>query len=141
MSLKERPQPPFDALPSGIEIARYFWHETKRKNNGYNGIDLWREENEYCYLWVEAFVDHDYYHHYLLEIRTHVNGKETRDFLFLSAGIQNHFDVEWWGHPIDFDAPWEEYRDRFAKAMHWFVGRIETTQAAPGYPAEYGATK
>jgi len=121
---------PFDSLPSGIDIARYFWHETERSNPGCDGIDLYRDGSDYCYLWVEAMVDLDYYEAYLLDVRTHTNvppGEigETRDFLFIFAGTQDRFDVEWHEHPIAFSAPAEEHRDRFRAGMLWLTDRIE----------------
>lgn len=112
---------PFQTIPSGIEIARYFWHETERRNNGCDGIRLFRDGSDYCYLWVKAIVDHDLWHSYLLDIRTHVDGVETRDFLFLHAGADGAFDVEWHNQPIRFDAATEAHRERFATGMQWLA--------------------
>lgn len=120
---------PFLGIPSGVDLAHYFWDETDHRNPGYDGIDLYREGNDYCYLWVEAMVDHDMWHSYLLEVRTHVGVKpgefgETRDFLFLHVGGDT-FDVEWHNKPIRFDAPHEAHQDYFHDGMLWFLARIE----------------
>lgn len=125
---------PFEALPSGVEIARYFWEQTDRVNNGYDGIDLWRDERDYCYLWVETFVDMDLHKAYLLDVRTNIDTPpgelgEVRDFLFVLVGIlDGKFDVEWHNKPINFAAPYEEHRERFAEGMKWLVSRIEESR-------------
>lgn len=121
---------PFLSVPSGIDIARYFWHETKHRNKGCEGIDLYREDRDYCYLWVEAMVDLDMWQAYLLDVRTAVGvplGEcgETRDFLFLFVGARDRFDVEWHQQPIKFDADSEAHWKRFESGMHWFTSRIE----------------
>lgn len=118
---------PFLHVPSGIEIAHYFWDETNRRNNGCDGIDLFRDGNDYCYLWVEAMVDLDMWEAYLLDIRTHVDvptGElgETRDYLFVMRGAGGLNAVEWHQHPVKFE---DDGWDRFVAAMHWFTGRIE----------------
>jgi hypothetical protein len=125
---RPRPEAPFDHLPSGIEIARYFTEHTERRNRGYDGIDLYREGNDYCYLWVETFVDMDYWHAYLLDVRTHIGvapGKigETRDYLAVVTGPVGAFEVEWHNQPHAFGAPGAA--DRFRAGMAWLVGRIE----------------
>lgn len=126
---------PFETLPSGMEIARYFWEQTDRVNNGYDGIDLWRDEEtgDYCYLWVTTFVDMDMYHAYLLDVRTNRETPpgefgEVRDYLFVMAGAMGKFDVEWHNKPINFAAPYEEHRERFAEGMKWLVSRIEESR-------------
>jgi hypothetical protein len=123
---------PFETLPSGIEIARYFWHETDRVNNGADGIDLWRDERDYCYLWVETFVDMDMYHAYLLDVRTNIATPpgeigEVRDFLFVLVGGLGKFDVEWHNKPINFADAYPKHRERFAEGMQWLVSRIEAS--------------
>lgn len=125
---------PFIDLPEGIDIARYFWHEVVLADqhevpyrlgqyHGTDGINLWREGQDYCYLWVEATVDHDMWMGYLLEIRTNRGGTETRDHLYLAAGGGGLFETEWRNHPIQFDAPLDDHIDHHRAAMHWFVER------------------
>lgn len=121
---------PFLSVPSGIDIARYFWHETEHHNEGCAGISLFRDGSDYCYLWVETVVDLDMWLAYLLDVRTHVKvpqGEfgETRDYLFLFVGAGDLFDVEWHNQPIRFDAGVEAHRDRFRAGMEWLTSRIE----------------
>jgi hypothetical protein len=125
-----RDEAPFSEVPSGTSIARYFWEETERRNNGCDGIDLYRDGGDYCYLWVTAMIDLDMWHAYLLDVRTHVGvepGKigETRDYLFLFAGAGGRFDVQWRNQPIDFGAPTDEHRDRLRAGMHWLASLTE----------------
>lgn len=129
----EKGLPPFLDPPSGMDIARYFWHEVvlvdqdgshrRGQYHGCEGIDLWREGSDYCYLWVEATVDHDMWMAYLLEIRTHQAGLETRDHLYLAAGGGDLFETEWRNKPIRFDAPLDDHVDHHRAAMLWFVER------------------
>lgn len=122
---------PFESVPSGMEIASYFWAETNHRNWGCEGIDLWRGEGtDYCYLWVEAMVDLDMWEAYLLDVRTHIGVKpgeigETRDFLFLFVGAGGRFDVQWHNQPVRFDAPAEDHWRRFEAGMHWLTSLIE----------------
>lgn len=124
---------PFGTIPSGLDIAHYFWDETDHRNVGCDGIDLWRGEGtDYCYLWVEAMVDLDMWEAYLLDVRTHVGVKlgelgETRDFLYLFVGAGGRFDVQWHNQPVDFAAPVDAHRDRFRTGMHWLASRIESS--------------
>lgn len=140
----DRIEAPFLEVPGGVEIARYFWHEIEHRNPGCDGIDLYREGLDYCYLWVEAMVDLDMWEAYLLDVRTHVGvppGEfgETRDFLFVFAGAGDRFDVEWFNQPIrPFNEPPEDPWERFIKAMAWFASRIEQAvedaEKAPSIP-------
>lgn len=121
---------PFLSVPSGVDLARYFWHETERRNPGCDGISLFREGRDYCYLWVTATVDLDMWEAHLLDVSTNVHAEdrpftETRDFLFLFAGGGGRFEVEWHNQPIRFDAATEAHRDRFVAGMAWFTSRIE----------------
>ena len=121
---------PFVDVPGGIDIARYFWHEIvmadqpvpyrRGQYHGCDGITLWREGRDYCYLWVEATVDHDMWMAYLLDIRTSVNGTETRDRLYLAAGAGDLFEVEWHNQPTK---PLDDSIDHHYAAMQWFVSR------------------
>jgi hypothetical protein len=109
---------PFVDVPSGVDLARYFWHETDHQNPGCDGIDLWRDGADYCYLWVEAMADHDLFRSYLLDVRTKREGTETRDFLFLHVGIGERFEVEWHQHPTRFE---DDSMDRVHDGLLWFV--------------------
>lgn len=124
---------PFIDVPEGIDIARYFWHEVvmadqqvpyrRGQYHGCDGINLWRDGRDYCYLWVEATVDHDMWMGYLLEIRTNIGGSESRDHLYLAAGGGDLFEAEWRNQPIRFGAPLDDHIDHHRAAMHWFVGK------------------
>lgn len=121
---------PFSEVPSGIEIAHYFVDQTDRRNPGCDGIDLYRKDRDYCYLWVEGMFDHDMWLSYLLDIRTAVGRedkkfRESRDFLFVHFGTGGIFEVEWHNHPIDFDATVEEHRERSWTGWQWFLKLME----------------
>lgn len=124
----------FAEPPTGVDIGRFFWHECilvdrdgpHRIGNyhGCDGIELYREGTEYCYLWVEATVDHDMWMDYLLDVRTKAGGTETRDYLYLNAGLGNLFEVEWHNSPIRFDAPTDDHIDRLMAGLEWFTDRV-----------------
>lgn len=138
--MKTKQEAPFADLPEGIDIARYFWHEVvlvdrdgpHRLGNyhGCDGINLWRDGADYCYLWVEAVVDQDMYVNYLLDIRTNVRGDqtkeftETRDFLFVHAGADNTFECSWQNKPINFDASTSKHIDHLHEGLQWFTDRV-----------------
>lgn len=126
---------PFASLPGGIDIARYFWHEIvmaeqttvpyrRGQYHDCDGIDLWRDGGDYCYLWVEATVDHDMWMAYLLEVRTKTDGSEVRDHLYLAAGANDLFEVVWRNKPSrPFETPLDDNIDHHRDAMRWFVER------------------
>ncbi len=116
---------PFTSIPSGVDIAHYFWEETSRRNDTCNGINLWRDDSDYCYLWVTSMIDHDMRESYLLDIRTNTNGSETRDFLFTNFGGGGPMETQWRNKPIDFYAPSEDHADNFRAAMRWFINADE----------------
>lgn len=129
---------PFTEVPSGIDIARYFWHDIvmadpqvpyrRGQYHGCDGINLWREDGDYCYLWVQATADHDMWMAYLLDIRTHTGGVETRDHLYLAAGGGDLFEVVWHNQPTrPFEAPLDDNIDHYYAAMKWFVERDVST--------------
>ena len=127
--LTEQEQP-FDTVPSGIEIARYFLHHTDRQNGGYDGIDLYRDGGDYCYLWVEAFIDLEFFQGWLLEIRTKIDvppGElgETRDYLAVVAGPLGMVEVEWYNNPVEFADPEVDHWIRLSDGLMWLVGRLE----------------
>lgn len=125
-----RAEGPFFEMPSGMEIAHYFWERTNHRNLGCEGIDLYRNGRDYCYVWVDAMVDLDMWEAYLLDVRTHVGVKpgtygETRDFLYVFAGGGGRFDVEWHNQPIRFDAAVDSHRARFRAGMAWLTELVE----------------
>lgn len=132
-------QAPFLSVPSGIDIARYFWEETEHSNPGCDGINLYREGADYCYLWVDTVIDYDMWMVYLLDVRTSVGNphptdkfNETRDYLFLMVGTGDTFDVEWHQHSIRFDASTDEHRDRHKAGLLWLLNRVEVSMDERG---------
>lgn len=120
---------PFLSMPGAVDLARYFWHEIvleQRLGNyhGCDGITLYRDGKDYCYLWVEATVDHDMWMSYLLDVRTKIDGIETRDYVFLDAGADDLFECEWHNQPIRFDAPVDAHIDRLHAGLKWFTGLV-----------------
>lgn len=122
----EEKELPFAAMPSGVDIMHYFAEETEWRNNGGDGINLWRDGNDYTYLWVEAHVDHDIEHYFLLDIRTNINHEETRDYLWVSLNIfdRDSMECEWHNHPVAFGSTFEAHMARFEGGMEWFLGHI-----------------
>lgn len=142
---------PFDIIPSGVAIAHWWmegeWREGYPANGkspaqhygfiqGTEGFDLWREGNDYCYAWLEAYVDHDVQSWYLLDIRTAQGSavgecRETRDHLFVGwsyGGLSRDtggIKCAWEQRPINFIASAAEHRERFLKGMQWFTDQIE----------------
>jgi hypothetical protein len=122
--------PAFVDMPSAVDIMHFFAEECEWRNQGYHGFDgehgMWREGNDYCYGWVEAHVDHDIWHFFLLDIRTHLNDKETRDYLWVTFNIFDgeSMECEWHNHPVSFGASHEEHLDRFQEGMKWFTSSI-----------------
>jgi hypothetical protein len=113
---------PFEEIPSGVDLARYFWEHTDHTNPGYDGIDLWRDGEDYCYLWVHSMVDFDFNVFYLLDVRTSVGGEETRDSLFLHVGPFSKLDVEWRQKPVAFqDATMYDVYD----SLQWFINKVK----------------
>lgn len=112
-------------LPSGPEIAAWFnANHAQRLGSfqGCDGLDLMREGADYCYVWLEAYVDFDLTGYFLLDVRTSVGEIwETRDFLFVSS----RGACEWHQYPVAFRDPAEVHRQRFVAGMTWFAQRIE----------------
>ena len=114
-------------IPSGIEIAHHFVDKYALNYihaQSADGFDLVRDGNEYCYMWMKAYVDYDYLSCFLLDIRTYVDGEETRDFLFV-ANVFGRVICEWHNRPIAFSASTQDHRERFLAGMTWFAERIE----------------
>jgi hypothetical protein len=119
---------PFESIPGGQDIALYFIEDTDRRNRGCDGIDLWRDGRDYCYLWVEAMVDYDLNEFYLLDIRTSQNGTETRDFLYVACGFgmggQSGVECEWHQQPINFSDTREAHVARSQAGLKWFIDHV-----------------
>lgn len=129
----------FDSIPGAVDIGRYFWHEVvmaeqtaipyrRGQYHGADGITLWRDGADYCYLWVDATVDHDMWMGFLLEVRTNIHEAdgfaETRDHLYLAAGAGDLFEICWRNQPIQpFRTPLDDCIDHHREAMRWFVER------------------
>lgn len=136
---------PFLSLPSGIGIA-HWWCDSDPDTHiapcnrftyaqGCDGIDLWRSDDgqDYCYMWVEVFVDHDYTVFFMLDIRTSIGPEplnETRDHLFVAMGAGDGVECEWQNTPIEFAAPTEQHRERFSRSMDWFADRMDSWRQA-----------
>lgn len=117
---------PFIDMPSATDIAHYFTDDclSRFDGQGADGINLWREGRDYCYVWMEAHVDHDLEQYFLLDIRTNMGDNETRDYLYVCVGMGDRVECEWHNHPVPFRASFGKHMDRFVKAMHWFTDRI-----------------
>lgn len=125
MSFNDSEVYPFEEIPSGVDLARYFWHETNHVNPGYDGINLWRDGSQYCYLWVTASVDFDMDMYYLLDVRTKTDGDEMRDGLFLHLGSFDTFEVEWQQKPYAFGTATIE---NVYASLQWFYDKIKETE-------------
>lgn len=129
MTERTKVKSPFMDVPSGMDIAQYFLFETKRRNNGAEGIDLWWDkEKGYCYLWVEVHIDFDMQHYFLLDVRTNLTegeAGETRDYLFVKVDVFSGIsEVEWFNKPLPFNSEFEEHRKRWDLAMQWMLNRV-----------------
>jgi hypothetical protein len=115
---------PFIQLPSGHSIAHYFVSDCAGKPQTFEGFDLWRDNDNYCYAWKLAELDLDYEGAWLLEIRTNTNGEETRDFLFVSQK-DGKVDSHWFNQPVKFSCSSEEMKRHIAKGLGWFANLSE----------------
>jgi hypothetical protein len=142
---------PFEGVPGGLDIA-HWWFDAEKQEDGEvldaparrflaaqsaDGFMLWRGEGadrgDYCYVWMEAYVDLDLDQFFLLDVRTKIGIGETRDYLFVAAGWTADLKCEWENLPIAFRAPSSEHRDRFVRGMGWFADLIRKYQElAPG---------
>lgn len=113
---------PFDQLPTGGEIARYFVRHLSQKPQGYDGFDLWRDGDDYCYVWRLSELDFDYEGAWLLEVRTHNGGEETRDLLLVWQK-EGRVECEWRNTPVNVFCPIDEMREYLRKGFAWFARR------------------
>lgn len=115
---------PFDQLPSGGEIARYFLRHLSAKPQGSEGFDLYRDGEDYCYIWKVAELDLDLSCAYLLEVRTNTNGVETRDCLYVRHNPMDELGsliCEWYQKPVAF---FDGYTNEWVRgAFRWFAVR------------------
>ena len=112
---------PFDQLPSGWEIARYFVRRCANQQQTHEGFDLWRDGDEYSYVWKLVEIDLDYNHSWLLEVRTSTNGdEETRDLLIVRS-YDGEITYLWQNAPIAFSATPEAHEAYLRKGMEWFL--------------------
>jgi hypothetical protein len=115
-------------IPSGVEIKNWFLENHAKpyyRAQSAEGFDLVREGNEYCYIWMMAYVDMDLSSYFLLEVRTDDGKTETRDFLFVATDYDGNY-CEWYNKP---HKPFEEkpvdyWPDYFIGAMKWFGEKI-----------------
>lgn len=114
---------PFDSMPTGSEIAHHFYNECAGERQGFDGFDLYRDGNDYCYLWVQGHFDFDLSESWLVEVRTHLNGTEVRDMMIVTTN-KGVMRWEWQGGPAHrFDSFYDEYQDYMTKALSWFASR------------------
>lgn len=113
---------PFSQIPTGGEIARYFVEYLSQLSQGYDGFDLWRDGDDYCYIWRLAQLDFDFEGAWLLEVRTHTDGEETRDLLFVWLK-DGRVECEWRNTPVNVFCPADEMRDYLRKGYAWFHHR------------------
>lgn len=97
-----------------------------------DGIELpWDTEGaRYRYVWMEAYVDGDYIQHYLLDVRTGLEGDagegsgETRQYVAVSILGEKGPRVELFGDVAQPDWESHQHRTRFADGLHRFTGFI-----------------
>lgn len=109
------PDPVFESLPSGVNIARWLnerYNASTFQNPGGGAITLC--DDPHCSLWMLATVDHDEQEFYLLDIRT----GDTNDHLFVTAGLIEGLSCEWRQEPST-EQRWN------AETLAWFYGRID----------------
>jgi len=111
---------PFTQVPTGLGIAYYFVQECASKSQGADGFDLYREGDDYCYVWKQAECDFDYEGSYLLEVRTHINGNESRDFLFV-VNKGGKVTAEWRNKPVNVFCSKNEWNDHMVDGLQWFA--------------------
>lgn len=109
-------------VPTGLEIANFV--ETNiigqyAKVQSCDGYDLTRDGDEYCYLWMEAFVDFDFVYHVLIDVRTHNGIEEDRTYLAVSTGLAKKV---WAWHDFSYHDHDSGYR--FVHGMNWFTNFI-----------------
>jgi hypothetical protein len=73
---------------------------------------------------MEAHVDHDLEQYFLLDIRTHNDLNETRDYLYVMVGIGCKVECEWHNQPLPFSASTEAHIERMHAGLTWFVSHI-----------------
>lgn len=113
-------------IPSGLEIASWFRREHAPRLHsfqGCEGLDLAREGADYCYVWLEAYVDQDFVGYFLLDVRTSTGTGETRDFLLVWDGAKSGY--EWQQAPIAFGAGTDAHRLRNRAGLRWMAERID----------------
>lgn len=135
---------PFEGIPSAGAIAQWWCNDDEDDDGkailsparhysyiqGTEGFDIYRDGNDYCYVWMTAFVDADMDVFYLLDVRTSLDDAETRDFLYVAMGAGHGAECTWHQKPINFSASAEEHKDRFWEGMGWFRDQIEVSREA-----------
>lgn len=135
---------PFEGMPSGGAIAEWWCNDDHDEDGkailsparhysyiqGTEGFDIFRDGNDYCYVWMEAFVDADMEGFYLLDVRTSQGGTETRDYLYVAMGAGCGVECTWQQKPINFHASAEDHQNRFWDGMGWFRDQIEVSREA-----------
>jgi len=111
---------PFNQMPSGLGIAHYFIEECAGKSQGSEGFDLYREGDDYCYAWKQLECDFDYEASYLLEVRTSINGNETRDFLMV-VNKGGKVTAQWHNKPVHAFCSKNEWNDHMTEGIRWFA--------------------
>ena len=114
---------PFDTMPTGGEIAHHFIEVCAYTQQDAQGYDLWRDGQDYCYLWMQGHFDFDMSQSWLIEVRTYLNGAEVRDMMIVTSK-HGHLRWEWQGGPSHPNrASYDEYQDYMSKALSWFANR------------------
>jgi hypothetical protein len=113
---------PFDQLPSGGDIARYYVRELSQRSQGAEGFDLWRDGADYCYIWRLSELDFDYEGAWLLEVRTNKDDVEFRDLLLVWQK-EGRIECEWRNTPVKIFCPSDEMREYLRNGFAWFAKR------------------
>ena len=112
---------PFDHMPTAIEIGHYFIEVCVHRPQSWDGYDLYREDDDYCYFWVQGHFDFDYMNSWLLEVRTWTEGREVRDLLYVSY-IGGSLQVQWKDSPSHpFLSSVDQWQDYMAEGLKWFT--------------------
>lgn len=86
------------------------------------GLEIERDGHDYCYAWMCAYVDRDLQIYFLLDIRTYVDGVETRDYLYISTGTYGE-RCQFQQAPVRFE---DDTPTRLYAGIRWMIELMES---------------